>query len=154
MIAKKVLLLLRHSYQSPVARSKLKLLTFFDKKTYLEAEIFFGFSNSEFINDNTFSLKDKKSDIGTLNDDMQNLAQKLQLNPTRQVATQPDNVFSSAFVYLIFQRKIGCYNSTTGFKEFKFNATSCSKVAIDTRFGQTMYYCTFTEIVIRGYEWF
>ena len=30
-------------------------------------EIFFGFSNSEFINDNTFSLKDKKkSNIGTL----------------------------------------------------------------------------------------
>ena len=32
-------------------------------------EIFFGFSNSEFINDNTFSLKDKKSDIGTLTRD-------------------------------------------------------------------------------------
>ena len=28
---------------------------------YLDAEIFFGFSNSEFINDNTFSQKDKKT---------------------------------------------------------------------------------------------
>ena len=59
MTTKDVFLLLRHRYQSPVARSKLKFLTFFDKKAYLDAEIFFGFSNSEFINDNTFSLKDK-----------------------------------------------------------------------------------------------
>ena len=64
--AKDVLLLLRHRYQSPVALSKLKFVTFFDKKTYLDAEIFFGFSISEFMNDNTFSLKDKKSDIGIL----------------------------------------------------------------------------------------
>ena len=64
--AKDVLLLLRHRYQSPVARSKLKFLTFFDKKAYLNAEIFFGFSNSEFINDNHFSFKNKKSDVGTL----------------------------------------------------------------------------------------
>ena len=60
MKAKDVLLQLRHRYQSPVARSKLKFLTFFDKKEYLDAEIFFGFSISEFINDNTYSLKDKK----------------------------------------------------------------------------------------------
>ena len=60
MTAKDVLLLLRHRHQSPVARSKLKFLTFFDKKTYLDAEIFFGFLISEFINDNTFSLKIKK----------------------------------------------------------------------------------------------
>ena len=60
MTAKDVLLLLRHRYQSPVAWSKLKFLTFFDKKAYLDAKIFFGFSNSELINDNTFSLKDKK----------------------------------------------------------------------------------------------
>ena len=58
MTAKDVLLLQRH--KSPVARSKLKFLTFFDKKAYLDVETFFGFSNSEFINDNTFSLKDKK----------------------------------------------------------------------------------------------
>ena len=45
---------------------KLKLLTFFDKKAYLDGDIFFGFSNSEFINDNIFSLKDKKNDIRTL----------------------------------------------------------------------------------------
>ena len=37
-----------------------------DKKAYLDKQIFFGFSNSEFINGNTFSLKDVKSDIGTL----------------------------------------------------------------------------------------
>ena len=67
MTAKEVLLLLRHRYQSPVVRSNLKFLTFFlIKKAYLDAEIFFGFSNSEFINDNTFSLKDKKSDIEIL----------------------------------------------------------------------------------------
>ena len=60
MTAKDALLLLRHRYQSQVARSKVKFLTFFDKKAYLDAEIFFGFSNSEFINDNTFSLKDNK----------------------------------------------------------------------------------------------
>ena len=60
MTAKDILLLLRHRYQFPVARSKLKFLTFFDKKAYLDAVIFFGFSNSEFINDNTFNLKDKK----------------------------------------------------------------------------------------------
>ena len=66
MTVKDVLQLL-HRYQSPVARSKLKFLTFFDKKVYLNAEIFFGFSSSEFINDNTFSLKDKnKNDRGTL----------------------------------------------------------------------------------------
>ena len=46
MTAKDVLLLLRHRYQSPLS--------------YLDAEIFFGFSNSEFINNNTFSLKDNK----------------------------------------------------------------------------------------------
>ena len=63
MTAKVVLLLLRHRYQSPVARSKFEFLTFFDKKAYLDAEIFFGFSNSEFINDNTFSLKDEKRAI-------------------------------------------------------------------------------------------
>ena len=45
---------------SPVARSKLKFLTFFNKKAYLDAENFLCFSNSELINDNTFSLKDKK----------------------------------------------------------------------------------------------
>ena len=62
MTAKDVLLLQRH--KSPVARSKLKFLTFFDKKkTYLDVEIFFGFSNSESINDNTFSLNDKKKAI-------------------------------------------------------------------------------------------
>ena len=67
MTAKDVLLLQRHRYQSPVARSKLKFLTFFDNKAYLlDAEIFFSFSNSEFINDNTFSLKDEKSDIRAL----------------------------------------------------------------------------------------
>ena len=60
MTAKDVLLLLCHRYQSPVARSKPKKLTFFDKKAYLDAKDFFGFSNSELINDNTFSLKDKK----------------------------------------------------------------------------------------------
>ena len=60
MTAKDVLLLLRLRHQSPVARSKLKFLNFFDKKAYLDAKIFFNFSNSEFINDNTFSLKDKK----------------------------------------------------------------------------------------------
>ena len=65
MTTKDVLLLLRHRYQSPVARSKFKLLTYFDKKAYLDGEIFFSFSNFEFINDNTLSLKDKKSDIGT-----------------------------------------------------------------------------------------
>ena len=61
MIAKDVLLLLRHRYKSPVARSKLTFLTFFykKKKAYLNVEIFSGFSNSEFINDNTFSLKDE-----------------------------------------------------------------------------------------------
>ena len=63
MTVKDVLLLLRHRYQSPVPRSKLKYLTFFDKKAHLDAEIFFGFSNSEFINDNTFSLKDRKRRI-------------------------------------------------------------------------------------------
>ena len=63
MTAKDVLLLLRHRYQSPVARSKLKFLTFLDKKAYLDTEIFFGFSNSEFINDNTFILKDNKKAI-------------------------------------------------------------------------------------------
>ena len=63
MTAKDVLLLLRHRYQSPVARSKLKFLTFFDKKTYLDAEDFFGFSSSAFKNDNTFSLKDRKKAI-------------------------------------------------------------------------------------------
>ena len=66
MTAKDILPLLHHRYQSLVAWSKLKFLTFLDKKAYLDAEIFFGFSNSEFINDNTFSLKVKKSDIGTL----------------------------------------------------------------------------------------
>ena len=60
MRVKNVLLQLRHRYQSPVAQSKLKFLTFFDKKAYLDAEIFIGFSNSEYIKDNTFSLKDKK----------------------------------------------------------------------------------------------
>ena len=65
--AKDVLLLLRLRYQSPVALSKLKFLTFFDKKAYLDAEIFFGFSNSEFINDNTFSLKDKKKQYRDFN---------------------------------------------------------------------------------------
>ena len=60
MTAKDVLLLLRYWYQSPVARSKLKFLNFFDKKANLDTEIFFGFSNSVFVNDNTFSLKDKK----------------------------------------------------------------------------------------------
>ena len=60
MITKDVLLLLRHRYQSPIARSKLKFLPFLDKNAYLDAGIFFGFSKSEFINDNTFSLKDKK----------------------------------------------------------------------------------------------
>ena len=54
---KYVLLLLGHRYQSSVARSKLNFLTFFDKKAY------FGFSNSEFINDNNFSLKEKKQAI-------------------------------------------------------------------------------------------
>ena len=49
MTVKDVLLLLRHRYQSPVARSKLKFLTFFDKKAYLDGEIFFGFSNSELV---------------------------------------------------------------------------------------------------------
>ena len=37
-------------------------------------EISFGFSYSEFINDNTFSLKDKKSDIGTLKTHAQGFA--------------------------------------------------------------------------------
>ena len=60
MTAKDVLLLLRYRYQSLVIRSKLKFLTFFDRKVYLDAEIFFGFSNSELINDSNFSLKDKK----------------------------------------------------------------------------------------------
>ena len=54
MTAKDILLLLHHRYQFPAAQSKLKFLNFFDKKVYLDAEIFFGFSNSEFINDNTF----------------------------------------------------------------------------------------------------
>ena len=63
MTAKDVLLLLCHRYQSPVARSKLKFLALFDKKAYLDAEVFFGFLNSEFINDNTFSLKGKKKAI-------------------------------------------------------------------------------------------
>ena len=66
MTAKDVLLLQRHRYQSLVARSKLKFLAFLIKKAYLDVEIFFGFSNSEFINDKTFSLKDKKNNIGTL----------------------------------------------------------------------------------------
>ena len=60
MTAKDVFLLPRHRYQSPVARSKLKFLNLFDKKAYLNVEILFGFSNSEFMNDNAFSLKDKK----------------------------------------------------------------------------------------------
>ena len=60
MTAKDVLLLQRHRYQSPVTRSKLKFLTVFDKKSYLDVEFFFGFSNFEFINDNTYSVKDKK----------------------------------------------------------------------------------------------
>ena len=30
------------------------------KKLYLGAEVFFGYSNSEFIDDNSFHLKDKK----------------------------------------------------------------------------------------------
>ena len=52
MTAKDVLLLLRH----------------IDEKSYLGAEIFFGFSNSEFIKDNIITPKDKKkSDLGTLN---------------------------------------------------------------------------------------
>ena len=63
MTAKDVLLLQRHRYQSPVAQSKLEFLTFFDRKSYLDAEIFFGFSNSELINDNTFSLKGRKKVI-------------------------------------------------------------------------------------------
>ena len=44
-------------------RSKLKFLIFFDKKACLDGEIFFGFSNSEIINGNTFSLKYKKKAI-------------------------------------------------------------------------------------------
>ena len=43
MTAKDILLLLCQRYQSPVAQSKLKFLTFFDKKAYLDAEIFFSF---------------------------------------------------------------------------------------------------------------
>ena len=60
MTTKDILLLLCHRYQSPVTQSKLEFLTFFDKKAFLDVEIFFGFSNSEFVNDNTFSLKGKK----------------------------------------------------------------------------------------------
>ena len=76
MTAKNVLLLLRHRYQSPVARSKLKFLTFFDKKAYLDGEIFFGFSNSEFIIDNTFSLKGKKKRYRDFNTELISNGQK------------------------------------------------------------------------------
>ena len=33
---------------------------------YFGAKFFFGFSNSKFIDDNSFNLKDKRSVIGTL----------------------------------------------------------------------------------------
>ena len=47
--------------QVPVPGRSVKtwVPNFFDKKAYLDAEIFFGFSNSEFIN----GLKDKKKAI-------------------------------------------------------------------------------------------
>ena len=66
MIAKDDVLLMYVTGTSPRSLGQnLNSLTFFEKKAYLDAEIFFGFSNSEFIKDNTFSLKDKKSDTGT-----------------------------------------------------------------------------------------
>ena len=58
MTVKEVLQLLRHRYQSPAAQSKLKFQTSFDLKVYLGAEFFFGYSNSEFIDDNSFHFKD------------------------------------------------------------------------------------------------
>ena len=60
MIAKDFLLLLLHRCQSYASLSKLKFQTSFDEKAYLGAEFSFGFSNSEFIEDNSFHLKDKK----------------------------------------------------------------------------------------------
>ena len=61
-MAAKDILLHAATSQVPVpgCSVKLKFLTVFDKKACLDAEIFFGFSNSELINDNTFSLKDLK----------------------------------------------------------------------------------------------
>ena len=37
-----------------------KIPNFFGLKTYLDADFFFGYSNSEFIDDNSVHLKDKK----------------------------------------------------------------------------------------------
>ena len=66
MTAKDVLLLPRHSYQPPTTRSefKKKIQTSFDQKAYLGAEFFLAYSNSEFQDDNSFHLKDKRAICG------------------------------------------------------------------------------------------
>ena len=65
MTAKDVLLLLRHSYQSPAVISKFKFRTYFDDHTLVRNVSFF-YSISEFTDDNSFHPKDKKSDTETL----------------------------------------------------------------------------------------
>ena len=54
MTAKDVLLLPRHRYLSSAARSKFKFQTSFE--AYLGTEFFFGYSNYEFIDDNSFNV--------------------------------------------------------------------------------------------------